>query len=585
MSPPEIDSLDWSDLGALLRERARSRGNHGFTFQERAGESRLTFAELDRRARAVALRLRTDYPQAESAILCYHPGPDFLVGFFGSVYAGITPIPAYPPCARRFDPRLDAIAGDCPQALVLTTRAILENKATLVAQSPRLQALPWFESCTAREVDQDWEPAPFPADRPAVLQYTSGSTSLPKGVILTQACIRHNLKRMRGILRLGPDMCVVCWLPAFHDMGLIGNLLQTVDCGADTIILSPATVAQDPFIWLQTISEKRACVSGGPCFIFQHCVEHITPAQRDQLDLSSWRVAYVGAEPIAPGVLQRFGDFFAPCGFRAETFFPTYGLAEGTLMITGGDVTRPPLVRTFEIESLKTKHPVPATEGRDLVGCGQALPDLDVCIVDPVTRYPVAAGEIGEIWVAGPSVAAGYWQRQEETAHTFTARRADDSARPYLRTGDLGFIDDELFITGRIKELIIIRGRNYYPQDLEEAVGGLSPLLGFHRGAAFAVDEGSRPRLVLVHEVVRGYKEGQGAQLFERRDKLWRNNSILNFMSLCWFALVHCPGPPAAKSSAARRASVTRRPRYRLSRASAWVAKLPSRLTICRRQR
>ncbi len=512
-SPPDPDC---TDLIGLLRRQALERPEQGYSFRQRSGLTRLTFSQLDRQARALALRVRLAYPEARSAILCFPPGVQFLVGLFGSFYAGITAVPAYPPRARRPDSRLEAIAGDSPAAIVLTTSDMLRDKDRLAAETPRLRALPWLDAGSDDAATSNgYEPCELPRDRPAVLQYTSGSTAVPKGVMLTQACILHNLRCMRDVLGLTAAHRAVSWLPAFHDMGLIGNLLQGVFTGIDITLLSPAAVAQDPLCWLEAISDHKAYVSGGPGFAFQHCVDRIKPADRDRLDLRSWRVAYIGAEPVSAAVLQRFTDYFAPCGFRPEAFFPTYGLAEGTLMVTGGNRDQPPLVRRFGPASLETGQPIPDEDGRAVVACGRPLPDMDLCIVDPATTQPAAPGDIGEIWVAGPSVAAGYWNRTQETAQTFGTFRADGRG-PYLRTGDLGFLQDELFITGRLKELIIVRGRNYHPHDLEEAVTGL-PELRNQRGAAFTVDEGCRPQLVMLHEVVRGFQPDESADLFAAR--------------------------------------------------------------------
>lgn len=510
MSHSEIN--DGSNLVSLLRKHAREGSTNGYVFQERSGSTRITFGELARRAEAVAQRLRGSHPAAQAAILCYPPGVDFVVGLFGCWMAGLTAVPAYPPRARRTDTRLEAIAGDCADAIVLTTRELLLDKDRLAGQTPALGALPWIETCTALDA-ADARPTPFPNNRPAVLQYTSGSTAMPKGVVLTHECLAHNLRHMCRVLGLGRNTPGVCWLPAFHDMGLIGNILQAVYCGSTLTLLAPAAVAQDPRCWLQAIGNAKAYISGGPCFAFQHCLDRIRPEERGQFDLSSWRVAYVGAEPINPTVLDRFTEFFASCGFQREAFFPCYGLAECTLMVTG---VQPPKVQTFRAASLATRQPIPEDGGRPLVGCGQPLPGLDVCIIDPDTRLPVPPGEIGEIWLSGPSVAAGYWNRPEETVRTFGARRADGFPATYLRTGDLGFLKNELFVTGRLKEMLIIRGRNFYPQDLEDAIATLSPALGYHRGAAFAVDEGSRPRLIMVHEIARGYQPGSGRDLFEQ---------------------------------------------------------------------
>ena len=562
MPTTPLDVSRDSDLIRLLSLQARARGEHGYAYQERTGKTRLTFAELDRKARAVACLLRAQHPQAQAAILCYPAGVEFLVGLFGSIYAGLSAAPAYPPRPRRADPRLEAIAGDLPHAVVLTTADLCNDKTRLTAQAPRLGNLPWFGTCGVDENSgAGFEPVPASDKRPVVLQYTSGSTSLPKGVMLTHACILHNLQRMQEVLGLGPDTHVLCWLPAFHDMGLIGNLLQAVHSGLDLTLLSPAAVAQEPLSWLEAIQREKAYVSGGPCFAFQHCLDRIAPAERERLDLSSWKVAYVGAEPVSPAVLERFIEFFAPCGFAPETFFPCYGLAEGSLMITGGDRFKPPVIRAFQPASLETTRPIPDESGRRLVACGRPLPDLDVRIVDPATLRPVADGDIGEIWVAGPSVAGGYWNRPDATAQTFAAQIVNPATgvaepRHYLRTGDLGFLQDELFITGRLKELIIIRGRNYYPQDLEEAVAGISPLFGYHRGTAFTLDEGSRPRLILVQEVARAYKGGQGDELFRQARQVLAEQFDLELHTL---VLVRTGSVPRASSGKIQRGETSRR--------------------------
>ncbi len=270
-----------------------------------------------------------------------------------------------------------------------------------------------------------WSEPEFRPNEPAILQYTSGSTGDPKGVVLTHSTLLHNLAQMREVLGLRPEYQGVCWLPAFHDMGLIGNFLQAVFTGASLTFLSPLSFAQDPLFWLQTISARRAYISGGPTFAYQHCVQLMTPEKCQGLDLSCWKVAYVGAEPVSPAVLDRFAETFAPYGFRRETFFPCYGLAESTLMVTGGDRTPnggSPVVRSFSRSALEEHRVESDPAGQPMVGCGRRLPDLDVRIVDPDTGETLGGDRIGEIWVAGPSVARGYWNRPGESEQTFGAR-------------------------------------------------------------------------------------------------------------------------------------------------------------------
>lgn len=493
----------------------------------------------------------------ERALLCYPPGVEFMVGFFGCVYAGVIAVPAYPPRAHRNDPRLDSIAENCTPAIVLTSSEVHRDLARYVARSPRLAALNWLDATTvAIELADGWrDPRPAPGDLVA-LQYTSGSTGNPKGVMLNHGCLLHNVTRMREVLGLAEAKHAVCWLPTFHDMGLVGNYLQAVHCGVTLTCMSPAAFAHDPIRWLRAISQKRAFVSGGPCFAFQHCVNRMTPKKCEGLDLSCWKVAYVGAEPVSVAVLERFVQTFEPYGYRRETFFPTYGLAEATLMVTGGDFRAAPIVRGFRQEALEENRAEPDATGRQLVGCGRALEDMDVRIVDPATRLPVPEGRIGEIWVAGPSVAGGYWNRAEESADLFRARRADGSDTPYLRTGDFGFLQQgELFVSGRLKDLIIIRGRNFHPQDLESAVEEAIPELRGLGAAAFAVEADPVARLVIVQEAPRTFKAGQGNDLFLKARQAIAEQFELELSTL---ALIKMASIARASSGKVRRSETHR---------------------------
>ncbi|MFO0876010.1 MAG: beta-ketoacyl synthase N-terminal-like domain-containing protein [Gemmataceae bacterium] len=512
------DATSVSNLVELLRQRVGEPDHLGFRFlasRDGSVSASLTFAELDRRARAVAVELRERFQPGERALLCYPPGLEFMVGLYGALYAGLVAVPAYPPRPHKPDARLAGIAASCRPSLVLTPADLLADRERLTAQMPELAQLPWIASDAATDRADDWKPVAVKSDDLAVLQYTSGSTGDPKGVMLTHGCILHNIAGISRAMGLGHGVVGVSWLPAFHDMGLIGNLLGTVWYPGCQHLMSPMAMLQDPFRWLDSVSRSRAYISGGPCFAFEQALKRITAEQRKQLDLSAWRVAYVGAEPISARVLDDFARTFAECGFRRESFYPCFGLAESTLMVTGVEAGAGPLVRSFHGASLEQDRAIQADRGRALVGSGKAIDDLDVRIVDPQSNAALADGHIGEVWVHGPSVAAGYFERPEATEATFGGKLASDPSRRWMRTGDLGFFaEGELFIAGRLKDVLIIRGRNYYPQDIEEVVQVASPLLKSGGGAAFTDETERGARLVLVYEVQRSYKATGDNEVF-----------------------------------------------------------------------
>jgi acyl transferase domain-containing protein/acyl-CoA synthetase (AMP-forming)/AMP-acid ligase II/SAM-dependent methyltransferase/acyl carrier protein len=551
MSDGQPGVTDLANLVDLLRCRAALGGAKGFCFLPQSGaeEIRLSFAELDLRARSLAAVLQERGLAGQRALLCYPAGVEFLVGLFGSLYAGAVAVPLYPPRAHRGDARLDSIVDNCDAAIVLTTDAVCRDFQRLTAFTPRLRGIPCLSTSDLPPARaENWCDPQSPRDALAILQYTSGSTGTPRGVMLNHTCVLHNLVRMRQVLGLNTDTDGVSWLPAFHDMGLIGNFLQAVLCGGNLTVLSPAAFVQEPLRWLQAISRQRAYISGGPCFAFQHCVSRLTAKKCSGLDLSSWQVAYVGAEPVSAAVLDAFVDAFTPFGFRREAFLPTYGLAEATLMVSGGDRRAQPVVRSFAPASLHENRAEPDANGRQLVACGPAVADMEVVIVDAATGTPLPDGQVGEIWVRGPSIAAGYWNRPDESVQTFSACRADRPGVPYLRTGDLGFLHDgELFISGRLKELIIIYGRNYYPQDIEATVTAACPELHGQSSAAFAVPAEAVPQLVVVHEVPRGYQPGAGQTLFDRAQQ-----AIAELFELRLHALVLVKTASLPKSSSGK---------------------------------
>lgn len=516
----------------LLRQRAECQADdraYTFLVDGESEEVHLTYSELDRQARAIGAWLESQNLKGQRALLLYPPGLDFIAAFFGCQYADVVAVPAYPPRMNRAPSRIQAIAADAGAMVALTTDAVLERIRPLIDQTSDLKGLRWLSTDrTAHGTDQgyerQWQRPQITGDTLAFLQYTSGSTGTPRGVMLSHSNLLHNSALIAYAFEHTRSASGVFWLPSYHDMGLVGGILQPLYVGRPNILMSPMAFLQKPFRWLQAISRYRGTTSGGPDFAFDLCVRKITPNQRATLDLSSWRVAFNGAEPVRAETLERFTETFAPCGFRPEVFYPCYGLAEATLLVSGGHKTAPPIVRWFDGKSLEADRAVPIAAGegggRALVGCGQTMPDQQIVIADPnrLTRMP--AGQVGEVWVSGPSVAQGYWQRTDETEQTFRAYLQDTGEGPFLRTGDLGFTHDgELFVTGRLKDLVIVRGCNHYPQDIEATVAKSHPGVRAGWGAAFTVEEGPEQKLVIILELERRQR-AEAAPVIEaiRRD-------------------------------------------------------------------
>ena len=514
----------------LLRQRAAYRPHdRAFTFlvDGENEELNITYAELDRKARALGAWLLSEGMAGKRVLLLYPSGLDFIAAFMGCLYGGAIAVPAYPPRKNRSVERIEAIAADADASVALTTRDVVDRFDALRATAPSLEHLIWkVDSELDVSWADRWERPDIDGSTLAFLQYTSGSTGTPKGVMLSHENLLHNSLRIMQAFEITRSQSGVFWLPSFHDMGLIGGILVPLYGGKFNVLMSPVAFLQKPLRWLQAISKYRATISGGPNFAYELCVRKTTPEQRATLDLSSWTLAFNGAEPVRAETIDAFCEAFAPCGFRREAFFPCYGLAESTLMVTGGMKFEPPVIRSFDAASIETGsavvRPANAPAVRRLVGSGHELDGQDVLIVDPQSCEALPPGRVGEIWVSGPSVAQGYWNRADASAETFGAMLAQPhqlpseqpvatwrpNPGPYLRTGDLGFFDNgELFVAGRLKDLIIIRGRNYYPQDIEHAVEEASTLVRAGSIAAFAVDVDGRERVAVVAEVERGRRE------------------------------------------------------------------------------
>ncbi|MCA9999166.1 MAG: fatty acyl-AMP ligase, partial [Anaerolineales bacterium] len=470
----------------------------------------LTYAQLDIQARAIAAWLQSRGQQGDRVLLLYPPGLDYIAAYFGCLYAGFIAVPAYPPRLNRPSPRIQGIVRDAGATLAIADTQILTSLSRRFEHMPELASLQWLNSETiSSDMAANWREPVVTADTIAFLQYTSGSTSAPKGVIVSHGNLIHNLEAIWHGFHLTPDGIGVFWLPSYHDMGLIGGILAPMYIGGPSYLMAPAAFLQRPFRWLQAISRYQGSISGAPNFAYKLCVEKITPEQRQQLDLSSWQVAFSGAEPVNPDTMREFAETFAPHSFNPAAFYPCYGLAEGTLIASGGDGPGPLHTLTVDREAIARNQvqPIdPGSNSQTLVSCGQTIPGQTITIVNPETEQPVAPGEIGEVWLSGPSVAQGYWGLEEQTAVTFHAT-LPNTPRRHLRTGDLGFLHDgNLFITGRLKDLIIIRGRNLYPQDIEHTAWQSHEALEPGAGAAFSITADGEEKLALVYEVKRQHR-------------------------------------------------------------------------------
>ncbi|MFS0518039.1 fatty acyl-AMP ligase [Nostoc sp. UIC 10607] len=473
-------------------------------------DSSFTYGELHQKAQAIAAYLQSQKAYQERVLLLYPPGLDFAAAFFGCLYAGAVAVPAYPPRPNQSISRLQAIVANAQAKIALTTQAVLALVQPQLQEFADLRSLQWQASDNLNQNwAQDWRRVEVSSNSLAFLQYTSGSTSTPKGVMISHANLLHNSSLIYQSFQHSPESLGVIWLPAYHDMGLIGGILQPLYGGFPVFLMPPMIFLQKPFYWLQAISSYRATTSGGPNFAYDLCVRKITPEQRATLDLSSWEVAFNGAEPVRAETMEQFATLFAPCGFRREAFYPCYGMAETTLIIAGGDKAALPIVEKVEENALKQHQAIPSDnhlDSQNIVSCGQTLVNVQVVIVNPKTLTPCSPNEVGEIWVSGASVAQGYWHNPQATKEYFQAYLADSQQGPFLRTGDLGFLyQGELFVTGRLKDLIIIRGRNYYPQDIELTVAQAHPSLRLGAGAAFTIERENGARLVIAQEVERQY--------------------------------------------------------------------------------
>jgi acyl-CoA synthetase (AMP-forming)/AMP-acid ligase II len=501
-------TTSWRSLVDLLIARAAAQPDHrAFTFLDNGEDegAALTWAELDRQSRAIAAAIRERAPRGARVLVMCAPGLDFVPAFFGCAYAGVIAIPTYPPSGSRADraaERLRGMVQDAGATLGLTTAATAARLAASAAMDPRLASLPWL-AIGEVHADQasEWRHPETTAEDVAFLQYTSGSTAVPRGVMVGHGNLLHNLAASAALAGHDRDSVAVSWLPVNHDMGLIDGVLQPVFSGFPAWLMAPAAFLQRPVRWLQAISRLRATHSGGPNFAYDLAVRRVGAGDRAALDLSGWRIAYNGSEPVRAETLAAFHRTFGECGFRWNAFRPAYGLAESTLLVTSGRLGADAARLTVDPASLARGQVVTARAGTRLVGSGRPAPGTTVVIVNPETHVRCEPDRVGEIWVAGPSVAAGYWGQAERSAAAFGAR-LDTGEGPFLRTGDLGFLrSGELYVTGRIKDVLIVRGLKHYPQDLERTAERAAGRVRPGCCAAFAIDCDGEERAAIVAEI------------------------------------------------------------------------------------
>jgi amino acid adenylation domain-containing protein len=501
-------------LVQLLRCRALQQPEQlAYTFlsDDLSNKVCISFGELDRQARSIASLLQTHQAGGTRVLLLYPPSLEYIAAFFGCLYAGAVAVPAYPPRQNHSWLRLNAIIGDAKAEIALTSDGIYRRLISPAnSQAPASLRCITTESLDP-ELADEWQEPVLDGRTVAFLQYTSGSTGTPRGVMVSHGNLLANERLIQKAFRQTERSVILGWLPLYHDMGLIGNVLQPLYLGASCILMSPVSFLQKPYRWLKAISDYQATTSGGPNFAYDLCTRKVTDDQRATLDLSSWTTAFNGAEPVRPETLERFADVFASCGFDRRAFHPCYGLAEATLLVSCSSGTRPAVISK---EGLKQNRVLPVDadatdDAQTFLSCGPISSEHQIVIVNPDNLAVCPADCIGEIWVAGESVAQGYWNQPEQTRETFQAQLAGYE-QSFLRTGDLGFVSEgELFLTGRIKDLIIIRGRNHYPQDIEDTVRQCSGAWETDACAAFSIDVNGEERLVVVKELTRKVDDHQ----------------------------------------------------------------------------
>lgn len=508
----------------VISTRAYSSGNNiifSFLNDGEIEQCSLTYSSLHRQANLISSYVSRLTKPGDRVLLLYPTGPEFICAFIGCLYAGLIAVPVPIPRARHRDERLQSVINNCSPTMTMTYTAVMEKGL----QAQGLGKLICTDSITVGT-----DPGIYVAkeDDIAFLQYTSGSTAEPRGVIVSHSNITHNAACLKEASGYHQGTIGVTWLPHFHDMGLVEGLLQPIIHGFRCYVLSPGQFMQRPWRWLAAIGRYKATHSGGPNFAYDLCVKSISLMEAASLDLSSWELAYNGAEPIRSSTIDAFASRFSSTGFRREAFHPAYGLAEATLVVSTAYKGKGP--RFIRVDTALLRHGKvadadPGPNSLTLVSSGRPILDTRLVIVNPKNNT-ILDGEVGEIWIANKSISKGYWGREEETIINFHSyiQNEEGYQGPYFRTGDLGFMrNGEVFITGRLKELIIVNGRNHYPQDIEHTVKGSMGYVGYMEVAAFSLIRPDFEGIGVLVELTR-----QSLKTFENSEDLLPAKSILN---------------------------------------------------------
>ncbi|ARB93568.1 fatty acyl-AMP ligase [Legionella longbeachae] len=499
----------------VVRLRAQNTPNQvSCTFINKDLEEKMTYSDLDQHARAIAAMLQKHGAQpGDRILLLFSPGFPFIKAFFGCLYAGCIAVPIHPPAQKKLLEKAHRIISNAkPTFAIMTLDHVIKFSDSGPEEVPHIDQIPCLTIDTIKLTQSlEWKPPKVNRDTIAFLQYTSGSTMHPKGVIVSHNNLLDNSHKIYHAYAMSDETIFFSWLPPHHDMGLIGCILTPIYGGFPVFMMSPFSFLQNPLSWLQNISKYRATISGSPNFAYDYCVKRIKEEKKQGLDLSSWGIAFNGAEPIRKETLEHFYHAFKDYGFKKNAFYPCYGLAEATLFVTGHTAFTPYNTLTLAKEHYQDHRVRFAEEGspqsHSLVGCGKLI--QTVKIVDPDTLSLCTHDQVGEIWVQSDSVAHGYWEQEKETKHAFHGKIQNDATlQEYLRTGDLGFIhDEELYVTGRLKDLIILYGKNHYPQDIEYSI--LHHPIHKHLGkcAAFVIQADHEYELTVMCEVKNRFME------------------------------------------------------------------------------
>ncbi|MBB5361188.1 AMP-binding protein [Deinococcus humi] len=487
-------------------DRAQTTPEHGLIYltDGETQEVQLSHQALHEQARLLAAQLQQRFNPGDRAILLFGEGIDIIPAFFGVLYAGLVAVPLIPPRPGQPSDDLVSLMTDAQPSVLLTTTGFGHYLKPMLEASGVAGALPMVFTDAPSGNVSDWSPPAITGESLAALLYTSGSTSLPRGVMMTHG---HILRRLGGLADLMAAIdtsgATVNWLPLQHLMGLFGSVLQPMYMEIQAVVLPTSKVIERPVRWLQAMTRFRAGSSGAPNFAFQMCVDRIEPQDRQDLDLSAWKIAVLSTEAIRIETLDQFAQTYAPFGFQRSAYYTSYGLSESIGTFDVQPQTPKPITLRVDAEALEQGQVRVTTSGsgRVLVGCGQTVPGQQIVIVDPDTCRPCGDDQIGEIWIRGPQVADGYWHQPEATALTFQAQLSGGEG-PYLRSGDLGFFHErELYVAGRLKEMLIVRGKNLYAVDLERTAETAHSALLPASSAAFSIPVDGEEQLVLVHEV------------------------------------------------------------------------------------